>query len=201
MTEEAARLTENPDVIGELFVECQERLGRMVGFRLSRRLRGRVDVSDVLQEAFLTISRRADEYVKRPEVSFYVWSRQITFQVLLDVHRRHLSQKRDARQEIKLRRGPSFDDTSVSIVQALCGDVTSPSAAIIREEEIDQLREALESMDEIDREVLALRHFEHLNNTEVAETLGLSLTAASNRYIRAVGRLAEVMQLVRTQDE
>lgn len=195
MTSEATRLTESPEALGELFVECQTRLERMVGFRLDRRLRGRIDVSDVLQEAFLEISRRVPDYIARPETCFYVWARQITYQVLLGVHRRHLSLKRDAGQEVSLRRKSSCDATSVSMAQALCGHLTSPSAAAVREEEIEQLRESLESMDGVDREVLALRHFEQLTNNEVAETLGLSATAASNRYVRAVGRLAEMMQV------
>ncbi len=194
MNIEAERLAREPDALGELFVACQAQLERMVGFRLDRRLRGRIDVADVLQEAFLEISRRIHEYVARPEVRFYVWVRQITYQVLLGIHRRHLSLKRDANQEVKLRAKPSWDGTSISMVRALCGQHTSPSAAAVREEEIEQLGQSLKSMDAVDREVLALRHFEHLSNNEVAESLSLSVTATSNRYVRAVGRLSELMQ-------
>ena len=57
-----------------------------------------------------------------------------------------------------------------------------------------ELREALESMDKIDREVLALRHFEELSNNEVAEVLGLQKTAASNRYVRALKRLKSILK-------
>jgi len=191
---EAKRLARDSDAVGELFVACQDRLERMVSFRLDRRLRGRIDVADVLQEAFIEVSRRVPEYVKRPEVRFYVWVRQITYQVLLGLHRRHLSLKRDAHQEVNLRAKRSWDGTSISMVRALCGQHTSPSAAAVREEENEQLAQSLKAMDRVDREVLALRHFEHLSNNEVAESLSLSVTATSNRYVRAVGRLSELMQ-------
>ena len=76
----------------------------------------------------------------------------------------------------------------------MSAQLTSPSRALIRDEEIQQLHHVLSSMDEVDREVLALRHFEHLGNAEVAQALGLSVTAASNRYVRAMTRLGEILQ-------
>jgi RNA polymerase sigma-70 factor (ECF subfamily) len=139
------------------------------------------------------ISRRIDDYVARPDVSLYVWMRQLTLQTLIDVQRRHFGQKRSPNQEVAIGLGQR-DQTSLSIADAICAQWSSPSRAAIREEEVQQLRQALASMDEIDREVLALRHFEHLTNTEVAETLGLTATAASNRYVRAMTRLTELMQ-------
>lgn len=179
--------------LGDLFSVYYERLDRMVDFRLDGRLRGRVDSTDVLQEAYLVISRRIDDYVARPDVSLYVWMRQLTLQTLIDVQRRHFGQKRSPNQEVAIGLGQR-DQTSLSIADAICAQWSSPSRAAIREEEVQQLRQALASMDEIDREVLALRHFEHLTNTEVAETLGLTATAASNRYVRAMTRLTELMQ-------
>lgn len=179
--------------LGELFSLYYDRLDRMVDFRLDGRLRGRVDSSDVLQEAYLIISRRLPDYIARPEVSLYVWMRQLTLQTLIDVQRRHFGQKRDPNQEVALSPGPR-DQTSMSIAGAICAQWSSPSRAAIREEEVQQLHQALASMDEIDREVLALRHFEQLTNSEVAETLDLTATAASNRYVRAMTRLTEMMQ-------
>ena len=57
-----------------------------------------------------------------------------------------------------------------------------------------KLQEVLNAMEPLDREVLALRHFEELSNGEVAHVLGLSKTAASNRYMRALARLKEMLQ-------
>lgn len=109
------------------------------------------------------------------------------------MQRRHFGQKRSPQKEVNLRYNPA-SGTSDSIAQVICAQLTSPSRAAIRAEEIQQLHEALASMDEIDCEVLALRHFVHLGNTEVAEALGLSVTAASNRYVRTMTRLGEMMQ-------
>ncbi len=179
--------------VAKLFAQYAERLERLVEFRLDARLRSRVDPSDVLQEAYIEIARRIRDYLARPEVSFFVWIRQITLQTLIGVQRRHFGQKRDLKQEVVFPNTGS-DATSFSIAQAICAQQTSPSRAAMRAEEIQQLHAALAEMDETDREVLALRHFEHLGNNEVAEALGLSATAASNRYVRAMTRLAEVMQ-------
>lgn len=178
--------------VAELFSEFQPRLERMVEFRLDRRLRGRVDSLDIIQEAYIEIARRIGDYTSNPAVAFYVWVRQITWQTLVSVHRRHLGQKRHPSMEVRLnRKGPN--ETTYSIAEALVGQLTSPSGAARRQEDYDQLREALSTMDETDREVLALRHFEQLGNNEVAEVLGIARTAASNRYVRAIKRLGDVL--------
>lgn len=180
--------------VAELFSKYRDRFERMVAFRLDRRLYGRIDADDVLQEAYLEISRRIGDYLKDPYTSFFVWARQITWQTLLMAHRRHLgSQKRNAGLEVALHRRGAGDATSMSLAAHLVAHLTSPSQAAIREERYSQLREALQKMDEIDREVLALRHFEHLGNNEVAEVLGIQPKAASNRYVRALKRLQEIV--------
>ena len=92
-----------------------------------------------------------------------------------------------------LASSPFGQTTSISIAQFLLDDITSPSQAAVREEEIQQLQSALESMNETDREVIAMRHFEHLNNQQVAEVLDISPTAASNRYVRAAAKLTEIL--------
>ena len=177
----------------EVFSKHREQLLKMVDFRLDRRLYGRVDASDVLQDAYLEISRRIADFLNEPMVSFFVWARQITWQTLLMTHRRHLGvQKRNVGQEVRLH--GVANATSVSLAAQLVAHMTSPSQAAIREERYAQLHDALNEMDEIDREVLALRHFEHLSNNEVAQVLGIQKTAASNRYIRALKRLKELLE-------
>jgi RNA polymerase sigma-70 factor (ECF subfamily) len=185
--------------LAEVFSECRDRLERVVEFRLDPRLRGRVDAADVVQEAYLEVARRAHEYMADPAVSFFVWVRQLTFQTLINIHRRHFREKRDPSLEVRLGERLAHS-TSDSIARQLVEARTTPSQAAARAEELALVRAALESMDEIDREVLALRHFEQLGNNEVAEVLGLSVTAASNRYVRAIKRLGEIMAKA-TKDE
>ena len=179
--------------LAELLAIHQENLERIVSFRLAPILRSRIDPADVLQEAYFEISRRINEFIDGAPVSFFVWVRQKTIQTLIDIHRNHTREKRDAHREIQLASAPYGHTTSISIARFLLDDITSPSQAAVREEEIQQLQSALESMNDTDREVIAMRHFEHLNNQQVAEVLGISPTAASNRYVRAAAKLSEIL--------
>ena len=121
-------ITGGDAAVAELFSEFQPRLERMVEFRLDRRLRGRVDSLDIIQEAYIEIARRIGDYTSNPAVAFYVWVRQITWQTLVSVHRRHLGQKRHPSMEVRLnRKGPN--ETTYSIAEALVGQLTSPSGA------------------------------------------------------------------------
>jgi RNA polymerase sigma-70 factor (ECF subfamily) len=183
------------EALSELFVRHHERLRRMVRLRLDRRLLGRVDPSDVLQEAYCDIARRAGEYLARPTMAPFLWLRFLTAQRLTILHRQHLgAQLRDAGREISLHRGAIPQASSVSLAHQLLGRLTSASQAAIRAELQTRLQVVLNGMDPIDREVLALRHFEELSNAETAEVLGLEKSAASNRYIRALKRLKDLLQ-------
>jgi RNA polymerase sigma-70 factor, ECF subfamily len=185
------------DALAELFARHRDQLRRMVRLRMDRRLQGRVDPSDVLQEAQLEVFRRAAEYAADPRLPPFLWLRLITGQRLSALHRRHLgAQRRNAGQEIALHRGPMPQATSLSLAEMLLGRLTSPTQAAQRAEVRLMLQEALNGMDPIDREVLTLRHFEELTNAEVAQVLGLTKTAASNRYIRALERLREILASV-----
>jgi RNA polymerase sigma-70 factor (ECF subfamily) len=178
----------------ELFAAYRDRLRLMVRLRLDRRLQGRLDPSDVLQEAYLDIARRAPEYAANPTMSPYLWLRYLTGQRLLLLHRHHLgAHMRDAGQEVSLYRGALPQASSVSLANQLLGRFTSPTQAAVRAEMQIRVQEALNAMDPLDREVLTLRHFEMLTNEEVAAVLGVRKTAASNRYIRALRRLKEVL--------
>jgi RNA polymerase sigma-70 factor (ECF subfamily) len=84
--------------------------------------------------------------------------------------------------------------SSVALAAQLLGKLTSPSAAAIRAERQQRLQDALNEMDALDREVLALRHLEQLSNSETAQVLGISQAAASNRFVRALERLKKILQ-------
>jgi RNA polymerase sigma-70 factor (ECF subfamily) len=179
--------------VAELFSRHRERLWRTVNFRLDRRLAGRVDADDVLQEAYLDAAQRVRHYAEA-SMSPFVWVRMIVAQTMIDVHRRHLGvQKRDANREKSIQGGGYSQTTAVSLAAQLLGHFTSPSHALMRGEMAQQLEAALETMDPIDQEVLALRHFEELTNSEVAEVLGIQQKAASIRYVRAIARLKDIL--------
>lgn len=177
----------------ELFARYRGRLKQLLQFRMDARLRGREDASDVLQEVYIDAHQRLHHYLKKPELSFYVWLRQITTQRLIDIHRRHLkAEMRDVKQEVSINFAAGA--TSTSMASLLVAQLASPSQLVMRAEMIALVEMALEQMDPIDREVLALRHFEELRNHEVAEILGLKEAAASNRYVRALTRLRDTLE-------
>ena len=183
--------------LGALFAHYRDRLRKMVRLRLDRRVAGRLDPSDVLQEAYLDVARRFPEYTAAPEVPFYVWLRALTGQRLIDLHRQHLGAKmRDAGQEVALHQGALPQASSASLAQQLLAGLTSPTQAAIRSEMQLKLQDALNSMDPIDREVVVLRHFEELNNIETAAVLGIEPSAASKRYLRAIRRLKAILDQV-----
>jgi RNA polymerase sigma-70 factor (ECF subfamily) len=183
--------------LGALLAHYRDRLRKMVRLRLDRRVAGRLDASDVLQEAYLDVARRFPEYAAAPAVQFYVWLRALTGQRLIDLHRQHLGAKmRDAGQEVSLYRGALPHASSASLAQQLLAGLTSPTKAAVRAEMQLQLQEALNSMDPIDREVVVLRHFEELNNIETAAVLGIETSAASKRYLRAIRRLKAILDQI-----
>ena len=182
------------EALAALFSQYQERLWRMVNFRMDRRLLGRIDADDVLQDAYVAAAERLRHYAGESSASPFVWLRMIVLQTLTDVHRHHLgAQMRDADREVDLRGCRYPLSTTASLAALLVGNMTSPSQAAAREEMLDQVEQVIAAMDPLDREVLALRHFEELGNSEVAEVLGIQQKAASIRYIRALRRLRAIL--------
>jgi RNA polymerase sigma-70 factor (ECF subfamily) len=181
--------------LAELFTRYRKRLRQMIRLRLDRRLASRVDPSDVLQEAYLDVVQQFPAYQRRSEIPFFLWLRLVTGQRLMRVHRQHLGAAlRDAGREVSLYHGALPQASSESLAAQLLGRMTSASQALVRAEMQLQLQTALNDMGPLDREIIALRHFEELSNAEAAEVLGLSKTAASNRYLRALARLQKVLE-------
>jgi RNA polymerase sigma-70 factor (ECF subfamily) len=179
---------------GTLLTKHRERLCRMVALRLDRRLQGRIDPSDVIQEAYLEAWSRLAEYLRDPKMPFFLWLRYLAGQKLVTLHRHHLGvQMRDPALEVSLYRGSLPEATSAALAAQLLGRDTRPSEAAIRAEMKIRLQEALNSMEAIDREVLALRHFEQLSRSECAHLLAISEAAVSKRYFRALKRLKEIL--------
>ncbi len=184
------------EAVGQLMQKYQARLKRVIGFRMDRRLKARIDAGDIVQETFFEAIRRLDDYREcADKMTFFLWLRFLALQKLFQMHRHHLGvAARDANRELPMHRRGLPEATSMVLAAQLLGNMTSPSLAAERQERKLKLEEALGEIDEIDREVLALRHFEQLTNKETARLLELSETAASNRYIRALKRLKSVLQ-------
>ena len=171
-----------------------DRLRRMVAIRLDQRLRGRLDPSDVLQDVYINALERLPEYLNDRKLPFFLWLRLITGDRLARLHRYHLgTQARDAGREMPLVRGLYPESSSAALAAQLLGDDRSCGETAIRAEQLALIQDALAQLDPLDREVLALRHFEQLTSPEAAQVLEISPAAAAKRYFRAVQRLRDVM--------
>jgi RNA polymerase sigma-70 factor (ECF subfamily) len=179
----------------ELFQQQRDRLRRMVQLRMDWRLQSRLDASDVLQEAFLDVASRLDDYLREPKLPPFLWLRMCVGEELVNIHRRHLGTKRrDAGREISLQRRAGPEASSAALASMLLlGENTSPTQAAVRAERLIAVQEALAALDPIDREVVALRHFEQLSRVETAQVLGIREEAAAKRYIRAIRRLKDIL--------
>ncbi len=185
----------NTQRFGELFLIHQPRLWQTIHFRLNDRIRGRVDTDDVVQEVYLAAEKRLSHYLDGDFPSLFLWLRLITAQVLSDIHRQHLGTES---RSVSRESGPTSTagHTSICLSQRFVAHLTSPSQAVARDELIVQVRESLDAMTDLDREIVALRHFEELTNQEVAQELGITPKAASIRYMRALERLRTILERI-----
>ena len=182
-----------PAELGLVLEGWRGRLRQLIQFRLDPRIVARVDASDLLQDTFLEATRRYPEYQADPAVPLFIWLRAMALQRVSKARRDHAQrERRDVNREVAIpaRAG----ETSIAIVNCLLDRQPSPASEAQRNERRRQILEAVESMDPIDREVLALRHFELLDNLETAEALGINPAAASKRHVRALARLKKVLE-------
>lgn len=188
--------TQRDQALAQLFQIVHHRLKRIVAFRLDYRLRGRVSESDVIQDAYVRAAKHLDNFLVKQELPFFVWLRMELHQMLQDIHRHHFdAEKRDARRE-RLFGSQSGGETSMAIAAHIIGQMSTPSRLVEKAEQIAVLQQTLDQLPELDREIIALRHFEELSNLETAEYLGIESSAASKRYLRALKRLREIMNSV-----
>jgi RNA polymerase sigma-70 factor, ECF subfamily len=179
---------------GEALVRHQARLRRMVEARLDRRVRARVDPSDVLQDGLADAVAKLPGYLADPKVPLFLWLRLVVGERLTKVHREHLgAQACSVAREVSLYRGPMPAASSAALAAHLLGRETSPTRAAVRAERLLRLQEALNALDPLDREVLSLRHFEELTHAEAARVLEIQEAAAAKRYLRALRRLKDVL--------
>jgi RNA polymerase sigma-70 factor, ECF subfamily len=180
-----------------LFTHHRPRLWQIVHFRLSDQVRGRVDPDDVVQEIFIDAEKRLQHFIDGDFSSLFLWLRLVACQTLNNIHRTHLgTELRSALRESNPGQYEYGGSTSLHLSQRFVAHLTSPSQAAMKEELIAQVRDAIETMNDVDREIVALRHFEELTNQEVAVALGISPKAASIRYMRALERLRTILERI-----
>jgi RNA polymerase sigma-70 factor (ECF subfamily) len=178
----------------ELVAQYRDRLRRMVVLRIDPRLQGRVDPSDVLQDVFLEATGQLRDYLQKSTLPFYLWLRLKTGDRVQRLHRFHLKTKsRDVSREVSLFHGHLPEASTTALAEHLLGSDGEVVHDAIRLEQLALVRNSLQQLDELDREVLVLRHFEQLETQDVALVLGISTMAAAKRYFRALARLKTVL--------
>lgn len=175
--------------IDDLFALHRKRIRQMVAVRMDHRLVARCDPSDVVQEALVDASKRLPQYLRERPLPFYPWLRQIAWERLVDLHRRHLySYKRRVTREQEWAL-PLPGKSALDLARQLAARDTGALERMLRKELRERVQTALEALSAADREVLVLKHLEHLRLDEIAAILQVSPAAVQSRYRRAVERL------------
>lgn len=191
LEELSARLRRSDaEALAELFEMWRSRLLQIVKARLDQRLVGRLDPADVLQDAYLDLAKKLPRFAaEQSGMTPFVWIRLVVTERVLVTHRKHLQANvRDARREVSAWTSQS-GTASVVLADQLIAQVSSVSGRVVRDEMSTAVLEAINSMEEIDREIIMMRAFEGLLNSEAAEVLGISENGASSRFVRAMTRL------------
>lgn len=183
------------DAVNRLLEKHRAPIRRLVELRLDRKVQRRVDVSDVVQDVMIEASGRLEKYLSDPSMAFHLWLRQIAWDRIIDTYRRHrVSAKRNMDREQPMASPAGPDQSTMELAVQLCDPGLTPAAAATQREIAAKVEEAIEQMDDQDREIILMRHYEHLSNLEIAQILGLNAPAASMRYLRAVRRLRDMLQ-------
>jgi RNA polymerase sigma-70 factor (ECF subfamily) len=184
----------NDAAVDRLLARHRAAVRRMVALRMDPALARRVDASDIAQDVLVEAHRRLREYLKNPAMPFHLWLRQMAKDRLIDAHRRHrVAARRSLDREQPLEVRLTRDQPTRNRAFELCDGQLTPAAAATWRELKRRFEDACRTLEPQDQEIVLMRHFEQLSNSEAALALGLSPQAASMRYLRAMRRLRELL--------
>ncbi len=183
------------DAVNKLLERHRGPIRRLVEMRLDRKVQRRVDVSDVVQDVMVEANNRLEKYLDDPVMAFHLWLRQIAWDRIIDTYRRHrVSAKRNMDREQPMSVPAGADQSTMELAVQLCDPALTPAAAATQREIAGKVEAVIEQLADQDREIILMRHYEHLSNLEIAQVLDLNPPAASMRYLRAVRRLRELLE-------
>jgi len=177
----------------QLLSRHRRRLRALIALRLDRRLAGRVDPSDVVQESLVEADRRLPEYLRKRPLPFYPWLRRLALERLIDLQRLHIRSKKRSVEREQVSLPPLPDESMWELAQRLVHAGSGPGERLEREEQHARVREALAGLGERDRELLVLRHLEDLPVRDIAAILGITEGAVKVRHVRALQRLRRLL--------
>jgi RNA polymerase sigma-70 factor (ECF subfamily) len=177
-----------------LFERPRARLKRMVDLRLDRRLVGRVDPMDVVRDACSGAAGRLAEYLRAPDEPVFLWLRRRVAERLAALHREHLgTPDPGAGLELSLYRDALPVATPAALAACLLGQHPTAARVGAAVKRVLRVQDGLNALDPLDRELLALRHFEQLSREEAARALQIDEGMATRRYVRALKKLNELL--------
>jgi RNA polymerase sigma-70 factor (ECF subfamily) len=185
--------TGDAPTLGRLLERYRAYLAVLARVQIGRRLQGKVDASDVVQEAFLGATRDFSQFRGTSEGEFRAWLRQILASLLANLVRHYQgTQRRDIRLERQLAQ--ELDQSSQALDRGLAAPQSSPSQQAMRREQSVLLAEALDRLPESARELLILRHLEGLSFPEIATRLGRTLDSVKKQWPRALASLRRLLK-------
>jgi RNA polymerase sigma-70 factor (ECF subfamily) len=185
----------NVVALGELLEGYRSYLTLLARLQIGRRLQGKVDAADLVQETYLKAHRSFAAFQGDREAELLGWLRQVLASTLGDVLRRYCATRcRDVRLERQL--ADELDQSSRALDRGLAAPQSTPSQQAVRREQAVLLANALERLPADYREVIILHQLEDLSFAEVAARMGRSLDSVKNLWIRALARLRRSMGVV-----
>lgn len=182
------------EAVNRLLERHRTSLRKLIQLRLDRRVAQRVDASDVVQDVLIEANTRLKDYLDNPRMPFHLWLRQLAQDRMIDMHRRHRGAQRRSLDREQSLAAPEFADQSgFDLMGQLVDGELTPAAASIRRELEGRFLVALDQLDDEERDIVVMRHFEQLGNSEVADALGLSAAAAGMRHLRALRKLRTIL--------
>ena len=183
------------EAVNSLINRHRNAVHRLVRMRIDQAIAARVDVSDVVQDVMLEASQRLGDYLQNPVMPFHLWLRQLAKDRLIDMHRRHrAAKKRSVDREQAVTSLAHDDQSAADLAQLLQDAELTPATATVRREMEQRFLEAVNQLSDSDREIIMMRHFEHLSSAEVAQALEMTTAAAGMRYLRALRKVTDVLQ-------
>jgi RNA polymerase sigma-70 factor (ECF subfamily) len=178
--------------LGQLLEMYRSYLSLLARLQIGRRLQGKVDPADLVQETFLEAHRNWTQFRGMSEGELVQWLRQILASRLSELIRRYLgTRRRDVRLEREL--AGELDQSSHVLDRGLVAPQSSPSQQAARREQAVLLADALERLPEDYREVIILHHMEELSLPEVARRMGRSEHSVEKLWARALARLRRTL--------
>ena len=182
----------NGAALGQLLEQYRNYLAMLARLQIGRRLQGKVDASDLVQETFLEAYRDFGQFRGMTEQELVSWLRRILAWNLANLVQRYCgARRRDVRLEREL--AAEMEQSSRVLDLGLMAKASSPSQQAVRREQAVLLADALEQLSADYREVLMLRHLEELSFPEVARRMGRSLDSVKNVWVRALAQLRRVL--------